>query len=207
MAELLTDQFWSLLELFGVVTGFLFLWLEIKQKPSMWLVGGICSLIYLFVFAVARIYADMGFNIYNALISIYGYAKWRHSLRNGTTRDVHTGKIEYSSLSLQQIVRILSVSVLIYGAIFTLLKEFTDSPIPQGDAFTTTLSIVATWMLAKRIIQHWLVWIVVNLVSVYLYSLRGLYPTMFLYAIYTVAAAMGYYIWKKKGVRYDSNAF
>ena len=65
------------LEYAGVITGFIYLWLEIKQKPSMWLLGGICSFLYVFIFAFSRIYADMGFNIYNFVISIYGFYQWR----------------------------------------------------------------------------------------------------------------------------------
>lgn len=70
---------------------------------------------------------------------------------------------------------------------------------PVGDAFTTSVGIVATWMLARRIIEHWIFWVIVNLVSVYLYYLRGLYPTMLLYFCYATLAIVGYYNWRKKG--------
>lgn len=195
-----SDLFWSILEYFGVITGLLYLWLEMKQKPQMWLLGGISSLLYIFVFGFARIYADMSFNIYNVAISIYGYQQWRKSLDSHNVQPNEGDKpIEYVHVGLQRFLRIISVTVLIYGIIFMALKTFTDSPIPQGDAFTTTLSIVATWMLARRIIEHWLFWVLVNLVSIYLYYLRDLYPTMLLYAFYAIAAGVGYYVWKKKG--------
>ena len=195
-----SDLFWNCLEYFGVATGLLYLWLEMKQKPQMWLLGGISSLLYIFVFGFARIYADMAFNMYNVVISIYGLREWRRSLRDNRLKAGKSDLIEYTHLSLQQLLQILSVTVLIYGVIFMALKSFTDSPIPQGDAFTTTLSIVATWMLARRIIEHWRFWVVINVVSVYLYYVRGLYPTMLLYSFYAFAAITGYYIWKKKGV-------
>lgn len=168
----------------------------------MWLLGGISSLLYIFVFGFARIYADMAFNIYNAAISLYGYQAWRRSLRDNNLKSDKNEVIEYTRLNLQQLLRITSVTVLIYGVIFMALKTFTDSPIPAGDALTTTLSIVATWMLAQRIIEHWFFWVLVNVVSIYLYYVRGLYPTMLLYTFYAVAAVAGYYIWKKKGVLY-----
>lgn len=202
-----SDIFWTWLEYFGVLTGFLYLWFEMKQKPVMWIIGGICSVIYVFVFGFARIYADMGFNVYNAVISLYGFIQWRKSLTNGagiTQVQKDDDKIEYVHLNVQQFLRIISTTIFIYGIIFVFLRSFTDSPIPQGDAFTTTLSIVATWMLARRIIEHWIFWIVINVVSIYLYYMRGLYPTMFLYTFYAGAALMGYMIWKKKGVAYAS---
>ncbi|MGL4292275.1 MAG: nicotinamide riboside transporter PnuC [Bacteroidales bacterium] len=201
-----SDTFWSFLEYFGVITGLLYLWLEMKQKPQMWLLGGISSLFYIFVFAMSRIYADMAFNIYNAAISLYGYHVWRRSLRNGARKAQDSHTIEYSHLTLQSFLRILSITVLIYGAIFMALKTFTNSPIPQGDALTTTLSIVATWLLARRVIEHWLCWILVNAISIWLYYHRGLYPTMFLYTFYAFAALAGYLIWKKKGVCYENKA-
>lgn len=197
-----TDTFWLWLEYFGVATGFIYLWLEIRQKPSMWLLGAISSLLYIFIFAASRIYADMGFNIYNFIISIYGFYQWRRSLATGKIEHNENSIPEYTRMGLQQFLRITSATVLIYGVIYTVLREMTDSPIPAGDAFTTTLSIVATWMLARRIIEHWFFWIVVNIVSVYLYYKRGLYPTMFLYTFYAGMAFVGYYLWKKKGKCY-----
>lgn len=91
--------------------------------------------------------------------------------------------------------------VALFALLYYVLHYFTDSPIPAGDAFTTAVGIVATWMLARRIVEHWIFWIVVNCVSVYLYYLRGLYPTMFLYICYAILAAAGLYTWKKKGIR------
>ena len=89
----------------------------------------------------------------------------------------------------------------LFALLYYVLHYFTDSPIPAGDAFTTAVGIVATWMLARRIVEHWIFWIVVNCVSVYLYYLRGLYPTMFLYICFAILAAAGLYTWKKKGIR------
>jgi Nicotinamide mononucleotide transporter len=110
--------------------------------------------------------------------------------------------IEYTNITLSQILILGIVTCVIYFIIFILLSKFTDSPIPYGDAFTTTLSIVGTWMLAKRILQHWIVWIVVNIISIYLYYVRGLYFTMFLYFFYALSSFAGYYLWKKKGIEY-----
>jgi nicotinamide mononucleotide transporter len=77
------------------------------------------------------------------------------------------------------------------------LSRFTDSPVPEWDSFLTSLSIIATWMLARKIYEHWLLWIVVNTVSVILYFTRGLYPTVVLYAIYAAMSFIGLKAWKK----------
>ena len=155
----------QLLEYFGVLTGLLYLLLEIKQHRAMWVVGFLTSLVYVFVFFFSKIYADMGLNIYYVAISIYGFWQWTRKRKVETALTVEATPIQETILYRNM----------------TPLLCFTDSPIPAGDAFTTAVGIVATWMLARRIIEHWIFWIIVNCVSVYLYYLRGLYPTMFLY--------------------------
>jgi nicotinamide mononucleotide transporter len=77
------------------------------------------------------------------------------------------------------------------------LTRLTDSPVPVRDAFITSLSIVATWMLARKIYEHWYLWIVVNFVSAILFITRGLYPTVILYLIYGIMSFVGLAAWKK----------
>lgn len=223
------------LEYFGVVTGLLYLLLEIKQHRAMWVVGFLTSLVYVFVFFVAKIYADMGLNFYYVLISLYGFWQWSRQKRtgevvsgrekpaaapeetiaapsdtgnSGTSGDSgDSGKkaiadpILYRPLTWRLGATLGVVLAALYGALHFILSRYTDSPIPVGDAFTTAVGIVATWMLARRIIEHWILWIIVNCVSVYLYYLRELYPTMFLYLCYAVLAVVGLYNWKKKGIK------
>ena len=77
------------------------------------------------------------------------------------------------------------------------LKSFTDSDVPWGDGFTTAGSIVATWLLARKILEHWLLWIVIDGVAAGLYFYKGLYPSFLLYVIYALIAVLGYLQWKK----------
>lgn len=193
------------LEYFGVLTGLLYLLLEIKQHRAMWVVGFTTSLVYVFVFFFSKIYADMGLNIYYTAISVYGFWQWtrKNKLREKEEpqqQNSSSEKILYRHASLKFLAVICFSILAIYGFLFYILYTFTDSPIPSGDAFTTAVGIVATWMLARRIIEHWIFWVIVNFVSVYLYYLRGLYPTMFLYTCYGLLAIVGLYTWKKKGI-------
>jgi nicotinamide mononucleotide transporter len=89
-------------------------------------------------------------------------------------------------------------SAVLFGIIAFILINFTDSEIPYWDAFTTAGSFVATWMLARKIIEHWLIWIIVDSVSLGLYIYKGLYATVILFAVYTLLAVMGYIEWKKE---------
>lgn len=197
----------QLLEYFGVLTGLLYLLLEIRQHRAMWVVGFLTSLVYVFVFFFSKIYADMGLNIYYVAISIYGFWQWSRQNKKRLAAVIPdqaprpNEKILYRNLTLPLFTGILFAIAAIYALLYYLLHDFTDSPIPAGDAFTTAVGIVATWMLARRIIEHWIFWIIVNCVSVYLFYLRGLYPTMFLYICYALLAAVGLYTWKKKGIK------
>lgn len=191
------------LEYFGVITGLLYLFLEIKQHKAMWVVGFLTSLVYVFVFFSSKIYADMGLQVYYVAISVYGFYQWGWKKKEVSLGDNSRSpeRIIYRHLNLRLSLGIGATFTALFGLLWYALSRFTDSPIPMGDAFTTAVGIVATWMLARRIIEHWAFWVVVNSVSVYLYYLRELYPTMFLYLCYALLAIVGYYNWARKGVR------
>ncbi len=187
----------QLLEYFGAFSGLLYLFLEIRQHRAMWIVGILTSLFYIFVFFFSKIYADMGLNVYYVAISIYGFRQWTQ----GTKQE----EILYRTLTPRLFARVLLAIAALFALLHNILYRFTDSPVPVGDAFTTAVGIVATWMVARRIIEHWIFWIVANSVSVWLYYQRGLYPTLFLYTCYTILAAVGWYAWKKKGTKRHDN--
>lgn len=180
-----------------MATGLLYLLLEIRQHRAMWIVGFVTSLAYVFVFFFSKIYADMGLNIYYVAISLYGLRQWTRNGGETTASDT----IVYRHLTPRLLVGVATAITVLFGTIWSVLYYFTDSPIPLGDAFTTAVGIVATWMLARRILEHWILWIVANFASVYLFYLRDLYPTMFLYLCYAILAIVGLYTWKKKGIK------
>jgi nicotinamide mononucleotide transporter len=76
------------------------------------------------------------------------------------------------------------------------LSHLTDSPVPEWDSFITSLSIIATWMLARKIYEHWFLWIAVNLASSVIFLTRGLYPTVILYLVYLVMSFAGLKVWR-----------
>lgn len=188
------------LEYFGVVSGLIYLILEIFQRPAMWVVGFITSFVYIFVFFFSKFYADMSLNIYYVCISIYGFWQWR-KMPAGETAS--SPEIRFRHLKISLGLSLLGFTMVIYTGIYFILSRWTDSPVPSGDAFTTALSITATWMLARRILEHWWIWVIINLVSLGLYYQRGMYPTSFLFFCYGVLAVVGWINWKRKGRVYD----
>ncbi|UCG27903.1 MAG: nicotinamide mononucleotide transporter [Bacteroidales bacterium] len=187
-----------LIEIFGAITGLLYLYFSIKQNIWLWPLGLITSALYVYVFFITRFYADMGLNVYYVVISIYG---WYHWLYGGKSLGKNT--LNVSAVSTGMAVILVSLTIGIYWLLVLALKKLPElleievSELLYWDAFTTAASIIATWMLARKIIEHWLVWIVVDAVSLGLYFYKGMYPTVILFLVYTVMAIKGYIEWKK----------
>jgi len=178
-------------ELFGVVFALLYLWLELKQNPLMWVVGFISSLVYVAIFFQHKFYADMGMNVYYVLMSVYGFYAWKFG---GKTE---SKELPISRASRGQWLLLTPIAAVLFFAIFYVLTSYTDSPIPLGDSLTTALSVVATWLLARKILEHWLLWIFINFASAGLYFYKDMYPTAALFAVYGALSVYGYFRWKK----------
>jgi len=193
MDSVLTWLSANYIEALGTIASIIYLYFSIKQKIWLWPLGLISSAFYVYIFFNAKIYADMGLQVYYVLISIYGWYAWaKANEKSGNKSKIKTIK------GKKQLTLYLSMSaLLLFLCLSQILIYFTDSSIPYIDAFTTALSIVATWMLAKRYIEHWQVWIVVDAISSVVYLYKGLYFTVFLYAIYTVMAVVGFNEWMK----------
>jgi nicotinamide mononucleotide transporter len=141
------------------------------------------------VFYQSKFYADMGLNGYYVLISIYGWILWKRG------NDKDGSGLPVSRIKIKNAWILLLVTAAAFVGIGLVLVRFTDSPVPYWDAFTTAVSFTATWMLARKILENWILWIVVDLVSMGLYLYRGLYPTLLLFGIYTTMAVIGYFKW------------
>lgn len=187
------------LEYFGVITGLMYLILEIRQHRAMWIIGFITSCIYVYVFFSSKFYADMSLNIYYVCISIYGFLQWK---KRPDHEPGDSAEVMYRHVGRACGLLLSGVTALLYIILYYILSRWTDSPVSAGDAFTTALSVTATWMLAHRILEHWWVWVVINVVSLVLYYERGLYPTSFLFLCYGILAVVGWFNWKKKGKEY-----
>lgn len=183
------------LEVFGALTGIIYVFLEIRQNIWLWPVGIVTSSVYILVFFSSKFYADMGLQVYYLFISFYGLWAWKY----GTRKDIKNSsqdiplRVEHTPIHL--IHKLIVVYIIIQLSLWYILAYHTDSPVPAGDSFTTALSVVATWMLARKYIEHWLIWIIVNIVSMILYIYKGLYPTTILFMVYLIMAVVGYREW------------
>ncbi|MFN8207142.1 MAG: nicotinamide riboside transporter PnuC [Bacteroidales bacterium] len=177
------------LEIAGTVTSLLYIFFSIRQSLWVWPFSIASSLIYMLVFGKASIYANMALQAYFLIMSIYGWYYW---LRGGP---VGSG-LKVRSINRKMLTGCLLSGSLLFIMLFYFLKQ-TNSPVPLGDSFTAALSILGTWLLARKVLENWLIWIVVDLVSAIMYAGQHLWPTAGLYSVFVILAITGYMQWKK----------
>lgn len=187
------------IEVIGALAGLIYLYLEIKQNIWLWPLGIITSAFYIYVFFTSKFYADMGLQVYYLVISFYGWWHWLYG-----SKDIQKEELPITRTSAKQWIYISLITLVLFGVMVFILKRYTDSPVPIGDAFVTAWSITGTWMLAQKLIEHWWVWVVVNLLSLGLFIWKELYPTSILFFFYFTLAIVGYYQWKKEMVKVKS---
>ena len=181
------------IELLGTIFGVIYIFLSIKQSIWCWPVGLITSALYIYVFFVSKFYADMGLQVYYLVVSIYGWYHWMFGSKSQKTDD-----LKVSTTNFKLAIYLFLANAGFFIVIAYILVNYPDSPVPYWDAFTTAASFVATWMLARKIIEHWIIWVVVDFVSLVLYLVKGLYPTVILFAIYTFMAVIGFIEWRRE---------
>ncbi|MFT3751925.1 MAG: nicotinamide riboside transporter PnuC [Paludibacter sp.] len=179
------------IEIVGAILSLIYLYLSINQKVSLWFFGIVSSLFYIVVFFQSKLYADMSLQLYYVVISIYGWINWKTG--RGETND----NLPATRASKRLWLNLIAVTLVIYLIYYLILSYFTDSTIPKADSLVGALSIIGTWMLARKYIENWLVWIVADGLCIGLYLYKSLYPTAILFVIYTLMSVDGYWQWRK----------
>lgn len=189
------------LEMAGFFIGLLYLYWEYHADPKMWIANILMPTISFWVYYRAGLYADFGMNIYYFLIAIYGYIAWtRHGRKTDVDGDNSGAKkagLPITHIGPRQLAGCTLAFAAVYAAIAWWLVACTDSTVPYWDAFTTALSIIAMWMLARKYIEQWIAWMLVDGVCVGLYIFKDRPFYAVLYAIYTVIAVLGYRKWQR----------
>lgn len=184
----------NIIEFTGFALGLIYLYYEYKANSRMWAVSLLMTLMSMRVYYSRGLYADFAMNVYYLLMAIYGYLAWTLHLK----RDKGEKKeLPISAIPQRQLWGCIAVFVPVYAAIAAWLVLLTDSTVPYFDALTTALSIIATWMLARKYLEQWFVWIFVDAVCVGLYIYKGIYFYAALYAAYTAVACLGYRKWRR----------
>lgn len=194
----------KILEILGFAVGLLYLWWEYHADRKLWYASMVMPAISMWIYFSKGIYADFAINIYYLAIAIYGYivwtrGHWKESEKSDLSdqTDKSDSKIPITNIPPSMLAGCIAAFIGLWGLLYFILLYFTDSTVPIPDAFTTALSIVGMWMLARKYLQQWIAWILVDIVCACLYWYKGIPLYGILYAIYTIIAFFGYRKWLK----------
>jgi nicotinamide mononucleotide transporter len=179
----------TLVEAIATFFGLICVWLTVKQNILCWPTGIVQVTLYIFVFYDARLYSDMILHIIYVIINVYGWYHWLYGNKEKEELNV--------SLVGKWIWMWLIICVLGTLAWGYVMATYTNAALPYFDSFITAASLIAQWLMARKIVESWWFWIVVDIVAVGVYFVKGLYITTGLYAVFLVMATMGYFEWQR----------
>ncbi len=186
----------STLELAAALFGVVAVYLSTREKILSWPAALVNVGLYTIVFFRERLYADMGLQVVYFMLSLYGWYEWKFGGANHTT-------LRVSRVTAQQWLILVSVHLVAWIILGWVLASRTNAAIPWLDSFLTTGSLVAQWMMTRKLLENWAIWFALDLIYVPMFISRGLYATAGLYAVFLVLAAKGWRDWKRS---YMSNA-
>lgn len=178
-----------MVEYAAVVFGLLCVGLTVRQSIWCWPTGLVMVSLYIVIFFRAQLYSDMLLQGVYVVLQIYGWQLW---LRGGEQPDQQLAVTRLTPKALAAWCAVAVVSAAVLG---TVMMQRTDASFPYLDAFTTTTSLVAQWLMGKKKVASWGFWIVVDMVAIHVYYQKGLYPTAALYGVFLTMAIAGGLAW------------
>ena len=179
----------SLVEWLGVLSGIIYVILISFKKIGAWIFALISSAIYVYLCYISNLFLETGLQFFYVAMAIYGWLKWKKDQK------------ENESLLIQWKLKHHLINVVLSGLLTLtvgfIFDKYTAQANPYTDAFSTIFSLVATFMVTKKVIENWIYWIIIDAVCIYLFASRGLYLTSLLFALYTTIAVVGYFKWRK----------
>ena len=177
------------LETVAAVFGVVSVYLSVKQNIWSWPTAIINVGLYAFVFHASRLYADMGLQVVYVIISFYGWYEWLYGGANRT-------ELKVSRVSRRLGAVLAAIGVASTFLLGTLLHSTTNAALPFLDSATTSTSLVAQWMMTRKLLENWIVWVAVDVVYIGMFIYKSLYVTSALYFVFLVLSVMGYRQWK-----------
>jgi nicotinamide mononucleotide transporter len=181
----------TLVEVVAVVFGLASVWSMKKESILVFPFGIINVLIYVYICFASKLYAYAGINVFYAVMSIYGWYNWLRKVPGNEN-------IQISRCSVKELMLDTVALVFFFIVLRILLIKFTDSVIPTWDAFTTSVYIIAMWLLARKRIENWIGWIIGDIISIGLFAFEKLYFSSFQFLVFTIIAIFGFIEWRTK---------
>lgn len=180
------------LDIFTTVLGLIYIWLEYRAHVALWVIGIIMPALDIILYWQHGLYGDAGMACYYTLAALYGLYVWKFRKTKNLKQELpisHMPKRHYLPATVGFFVA--------WGVVYYILITWTNSTVPVLDSFTNALSFVGLWALARKYLEQWLFWIVVDVVCCVLYIQKGIPFKAGLYGLYVLIAIAGYYKWKK----------
>lgn len=178
------------LEIAAVAFGVVSVWLSTREHIASWPTAIVNVSLYFLVFREAKLYADMGLQVFYLALSCYGWYQWKFG---GANRSV----LPVSRATRRHAARLIPLGLLGAGALGYILARTTDAALPWVDSAASITSLLAQWMMTRKLLENWIVWIVVDVVYVAMFTYKELYLTAGLYAAFLVLAVKGYFDWRR----------
>ena len=179
-------QWWEVL---AVVLAIAYLVLAIRQNIWCWAAAALSTLLYLFIMYEASLYMESALQIFYLAMAAYGWRQWRHGGAGGGELTVTTRPLRHHVVAVGSVLALVLVSG-------ELLSRYSEAALPFLDSLTTWGAVIATWMVARKILENWIYWFVIDAVSIGLYLSRELYFTAGLFGAYLVMIVIGYRSWR-----------
>lgn len=178
----------SLPETIAVVAAVSYLVLAIRQNILCWLFAAISTAIYIWLFVVAKLYMESVLNVFYLAMAGYGWTVWRSGKNDGSSRPVVVWPLKTHATAI--------VSILVISAVNGyLLGNYSDAAFPYVDSLTTWSAIWATFLIARKVLENWWYWLLIDIASIFIYWSRDLQLTSFLFAVYVFMIPFGLYSW------------
>lgn len=185
---------WKLiLQIVGVVLGLLYLWLEYRADIRLWIVGLAMPVVHGVLYYKSGLYADFAMQMVYIAAGLYGLSAWSRK----STADSQKPALAIGFAPARAWFAAAAAYVVLHGVIYWVLVSFTDSTVPFWDSMTTALCITAYWMLSRKYVEQWLIWLAVDAITVALYAFKGIPLTASLYGLYCVLAVAGWLRWRR----------
>ena len=180
-------------EVTAMLLGLAYLLLAVRRNLLCWLCAFLSTSIYIALFLKASLYMQVLLNVFYLAMAVYGFIDWKRGRSE-------SGEVRIESWTVNQHVTVAVLVIIASALNGWALSRWTDSPAPYLDSFVTWGSVVTTWMVARRIIENWLYWIVVDAAGAWLVYGQGMLPTTLLFIIYLGIVVRGYFVWRREQV-------
>jgi nicotinamide mononucleotide transporter len=178
-------------EIFGALTGLCCVWLYGRESMWAWPIGIANAALFAVMFFSARLYSDVVLQIVFLILSLHGWLVWAFGGPAKTRLKISVG------LPIHRVMALVLTTVGVASAAGSYFARCTDAALPYWDAVILAASLTAQWLLNKKQIENWLVWVGVDVLAVGTYAYRGLLLTSLLYGIFFVLALRGYFAWRR----------